>query len=589
MSAPRAIRLGTRSSRLAVWQAEKVAALLRGHDVECTLVPIETRGDDITDRPLPEIGGDGVFTERIERALRASEIDIAVHSLKDLPVEDPDELCVGAVLGREEVREVLITRDGQGLASLAAGSVIGSSSTRRQAQLLSLRPDLVVRPIRGNVETRITKVESGQYDATLLAGAGILRLGLSMKIAEWLEIPDMLPAPGQGAIAVQCRTADQSTRGTLSLIDEPGLHAETDAERAFLRALGGGCSAPVGAYARMHGTRLRLRGRISSLDGGRSVDVEGEGEDHASLVRELADRALREGAAELIAAASSRAASVPAAAAPVRGAPLAAAAPLRGLRVLVTRAREQADDLCRMLAAAGAVPVVVPLIRIASLDDTAELDAAIGNLATFDWLVFASRNGVEYFMNRLEAMRPGSRWDPARLLVAAVGPGTAAALTGRGVRMDFIPEIHTGVALARGLAAREKEKIDGARILMPRALDGREDAAALLRQSGAVVHDVPAYRTESCAPSETELAALEQKVDAVLFSSSSAVSAWCDAALPGGTLADASRGAVIACIGPSTASTARSRGLQVEVEAASHTSEGLVSALGRHFSRGKPA
>ncbi|HYW85250.1 MAG TPA: hydroxymethylbilane synthase, partial [Spirochaetia bacterium] len=202
------IRLGTRSSRLAMWQARKVAALLAGLGVQCDIVQIETRGDDTLDRPLPEIGGDGVFTERIERALRSSEIDIAVHSLKDLPVEDPGELCVGAVLGREEVREVLVSREGRKLSELPRGAMLGSSSTRRQAQLLALRPDLVIRPIRGNVETRIRKVETGEYEATLLAGAGVLRLGLGARVAEWLEISQVLPAPGQGALAVQCRADD---------------------------------------------------------------------------------------------------------------------------------------------------------------------------------------------------------------------------------------------------------------------------------------------------------------------------------------------------------------------------------------------
>ena len=215
------IRLGTRSSRLAHWQANTVAALLVGLGVECEIVPIETRGDDIADRSLPEIGGDGVFTEHIERALRASEIDIAVHSLKDLPVVDPDELCVGAVLGREEVREVLVSREGRSLAALPSGAMVGSSSTRRQAQLLAIRRDLVVRPIRGNVETRIRKVESGEYDATLLAGVGVLRLGLTGKIAQWMELSEILPAPGQGALAVQCRTADRATRSALAKIDEP--------------------------------------------------------------------------------------------------------------------------------------------------------------------------------------------------------------------------------------------------------------------------------------------------------------------------------------------------------------------------------
>ena len=369
-----------------------------------------------------------MFTERIEGWLRSSEIDIAVHSLKDLPVEDPDELCVGAVLGREEAREVLVSKEGRSLSALPPGAVIGSSSTRRQAQLLSLRPDLLVRPIRGNVETRIRKVESGDYDATILAGAGVLRLGLSGKIAQWLTLPDILPAPGQGAIAVQCRSADLETRDALAAIDEPALRAETDAERGFLRALGGGCSAPVGAFAQVQGSRLRLHGRVCALDGSRTVDVEAEGEDRAALVAELSRRALREGAAELIAQARAAMQESPSGSprrprsATIRRRAGVRRAPLQGLRVLVTRARAQADELCGMLAAAGAVPVTVPLIRIAPLEDTAELDAAIERLSSYRWLVFASSNGVECFMKRYETKRP---------------PTLAAEAEGRGGRPTF--------------------------------------------------------------------------------------------------------------------------------------------------------
>ena len=558
-----------------MWQAEKVAALLAGLGIECDIVQIETRGDDTLDRPLPEIGGDGVFTERIERALRSSEIDVAVHSLKDLPVEDPGELYVGAVLCREEVREVLVSREGRTLAELPRGAVLGSSSTRRQAQLLALRPDLVIRPIRGNVETRIRKVEAGDYDATLLAGAGIMRLGLGAKVTEWLEISQVLPAPGQGALAVQCRAEDQTTRSLLAQIDEPDLHAETDAERGFLRALGGGCSAPVGAYARMNGPRLRLHGRVSALDGSRSVDVEEEGEDHSVLVARLAARALREGASEMIVFAARQPAGRP-----------AAHSSLQGMRVVVTRPREQADDLCRSLAAAGAVPLAVPMVRIAPMEDTGALDAAIDRLSSYRWLAFTSANGVEFFMKRLQAMRTEARWAGAPL-VGAVGPGTAAALGRHGVRVDLVPAVHSGAALAVAMLEAAPEGLAGDRLLLPRAQDGREDAAAILRQHRAIVDDIPVYRTRACAPSAEDLALLEAGVDAVLFASSSAVSAWCDQAITVVQLAAAAAGAVIACIGPATASTARERGLRVDVEAPTHTAEGLVAALEEHFARAR--
>jgi hydroxymethylbilane synthase len=572
----RRIRLGTRSSNLAVWQAQEVASLLRARGVECDIVRIETRGDDIPEQPLPEIGGDGVFTERIERSLLVSEIDIAVHSLKDLPVEQSHELFLGAVLGREEAREVFISRGGLRLAELPLGAVIGSSSTRRQAQLLSRRPDLTIRPIRGNVETRIRKVESGQFDATVLAGVGVLRLGLAGKISEWFDLSDILPAPGQGAIAVQCRSEDVQTRSLLAEVDQPGLRAETEAERGFLRALGGGCSAPVGAFAYWQGQRLHLHGRVCAADGSRSVDVRGEGTDLQVLVAEVADRALHDGAAQLIASAFPSSSPQP-----------AGAQSLRGLRVLVTRARNQAEELCRKLVAAGAVPVSIPMIRIAPVDNARDLDSAIRRLDSHDWLVFASANCVEFFMSRLHTTRPEFRWTPGAPRIAAIGPGTAAALAPHGVSADLVPEVHTAVCLAEAILRSSPKGLGGVRVLMPRALEGRTDAAAFLRRHGAVVEEVPIYRTDAHTPTREELQPLGQGVDAVLFTSSSAVSAWCEQIRDGGPLAEAAGRAIIACIGPSTASTARERGLQVQVESPMHTIDGLLSALGRHVARAR--
>jgi uroporphyrinogen-III synthase len=227
------------------------------------------------------------------------------------------------------------------------------------------------------------------------------------------------------------------------------------------------------------------------------------------------------------------------------------------------------------------------MIRIVPLEETHELDAAIERLAAYRWLIFASANGVEFFMKRLEAMRPGTRWVTGAPLVAAVGPGTTAALSRRGISVDFVPEVHTGIALAEGILGKAAGGLAGERVLMPRALDGREDAAALLRRQGVIVDDVPTYRTAACAPAVEDLANLDTGVDAVLFTSSSAVSAWCDQARGGGPLAEAARGAVIACIGPSTASTARDRGLRVDVEAPAHTTDGLVDALEQHFAQAR--
>jgi uroporphyrinogen-III synthase len=304
------------------------------------------------------------------------------------------------------------------------------------------------------------------------------------------------------------------------------------------------------------------------------VDVQSEGTDPGSLAAELAGRALREGAADLIAFAGRRAAHQP-----------TDGLSLRGLRVLVTRAREQADDLCRMLSAAGAVPISVPMIRIGPMEDTRDLDAAIRQLDSYHWLVFASANAVEFFMKRLHATRPEMRWEPGAPRIAAVGPGTRAALVRHGVSVDFVPDVHTGISLAEGILGTAPEGFAGVRVLMPRAQEGREDAAALLRRHGAIVDDVPTYRTDPSPPSREELEPLGPGVDAVLFTSSSAVSAWCGQVRQGGPLAEAARRAVIACIGPSTAATARECGLHVDVESPTHTADGLVTSLGRHFAR----
>ena len=279
---PAAVTLGTRASALARTQTELVVSLLTAAwpGLACEIRVLDTAGDrtQASGEPLPEIGGKGLFTEELERALREGEIDLAVHSLKDLPTEDAEGVVVGAVLARGDVRDCLVARDTAGsLAALPAGAVVGTSSLRRAAQLRAARPDLELRSIRGNVDTRVRKVREGEYDATVLAAAGIRRLGLEAVVTEWLTVEDMLPAPGQGALAVQCREGDPAL-GLVAAIDDAAARAETGAERAFLRALGAGCAAPVAALATTAETpRVRLQGLVASVDGRDVVRVHGEG------------------------------------------------------------------------------------------------------------------------------------------------------------------------------------------------------------------------------------------------------------------------------------------------------------------------
>jgi hydroxymethylbilane synthase len=306
----RSLTLGTRSSALARWQTEWVLNRLREAwpGLDCRTQLFTTSGDRMLDKPLPEIGGKGVFTQELEYALRAREIDFAVHSLKDLPITDASGLTIGAICAREDARDVLISRDAWTLTSLPSGGRVGTSSLRRAAQLLAVRPDLTLLPLRGNVDTRVRKTLQGDYDAIVLAAAGVLRLGLVEHIAEYLSFEVMLPAPGQGALAVQCRADDAATLELLAAIDDPASRAAVSAERTFLNALGGGCSAPVAAYAHLPspdgggagGGGLHLTGLVATSDGRCVIRVSGEGRDSISLGAELAQQALAQGARELL-------------------------------------------------------------------------------------------------------------------------------------------------------------------------------------------------------------------------------------------------------------------------------------------------
>jgi hydroxymethylbilane synthase len=293
----------TRPSALARWQTRWVIdALQRAWPgLECTEKVITTQGDRVLDRPLPEIGGKGLFTLELEAELLNGSVHAAVHSLKDLPVEQPSELTLGCIPQRGEVRDALISAQGWTLMGLPAEAKVGTSSLRRAAQTLRLRPDLQIEPLRGNIDTRLRKAREGGYDAIVLAGAGLTRMGWEQQVTEWLSLEAMLPAPGQGALAVQCRADDAATLRLLAALEDPAARAATVAERAFLKGLGGGCSVPVAAYAEFdpQSQGLRLRGRVLSPDGRQAIQVEGSGVDAAELGERLARRALEQGAAAL--------------------------------------------------------------------------------------------------------------------------------------------------------------------------------------------------------------------------------------------------------------------------------------------------
>lgn len=295
---------GTRGSSLALWQTNHVISALERAwpGLSCHVKRFKTKGDKTLEVPLPQMGGKGLFTAELEHALREGDIDFAVHSLKDLPTDPSPGLTLGAVTNRTNAQDVLVAHEQWTLETLPTGATVGTSSLRRAAQLHHVRPDLDVQPIRGNVDTRVRKVHDGTYDAAVMAAAGLERLGLTDHIAEYLSLDVMLPAAGQGALAVQCRAGDTQVLALLAAIDNEADRMATRAERTFLSALGGGCSTPIAAYARVgDDAMIEMNALIVSLDGQMVIRVQGVGTDAQQLGRELAKEALGQGAQEMLA------------------------------------------------------------------------------------------------------------------------------------------------------------------------------------------------------------------------------------------------------------------------------------------------
>ncbi len=539
--------VGTRGSALARWQTDYVIAALR------RLVPslqIETRiiktlGDQDQVRPLGELGGTGVFTKAIEDALLAGEIDLAVHSLKDLPTETATGLTLAAIMERQDPRDVLVSRDGTRLLELPSGAKVGTSSARRTAQIRAIRPDLEIIPLRGNVDTRLRKAKTREYDAIVLAAAGLIRLGREAEIAEYLPLDRVLPDPGQGALALEVRADDTARQSLVAQLDHAPTRAAVTAERAYLRALGGGCRMPIGAYAENRESELRLYGVVASLDGSKMVrgartGTPGDAED---VGRQLAARLLAQGADVVL-----------------------GFKPLAGKRILITRARNQTRVLADKIKELGGTPVEFPTIDFAPLEDFAQLDQSLSRAGEFDWVILTSANGVHSVAKRLEALGlPPAILNKRRL--AAIGPATAQALQDLGLQVDFVPSRYLGAQIAAELPVAR-----GQSALLLRADIASDVLATGLLGRGVNVVNVPAYRTVMPAFNPSDLA----QVDAVTFTSSSTVRNLYE--MLGGDWRTLGQAAVLS-IGPVTADSARELGLHVDAIATEHTIEGLVAAM----------
>lgn len=548
------IRIGTRGSALARAQAGFVAAALEalGHPHEIVLV--ETEGD----RLAPDtVWGEGAFVTAIERALLDDRIDLAVHSAKDVPTGEDERLRIVAYLPRAEPGDALVLPLGAPpatLDSLPAGSRVGTDSPRRTGFLLARRPDLTVRPLHGNVDTRLRKLDEGLADALVLAIAGLVRLGRADRISERISTRLIPPATGQGAVALQGRVGDAVVAAIGAAIDHLPTRRAVETERAFLRASGGGCRAPIGAIAEVDGDRIHVFGGFAAVDGTATAFEEAIGPigEAPALATEVAHR---------LAARLSR--------------PSLATDRPPTHRVLVTRPANALAPLARHLRESGIEPAIVPAIEIEPVGPEGDLDAALRELADGEWVVVTSPNGARAVAASAERLGVAL----AALRLVAVGAGTAAELARYDVADPWLPSEASGTAIAAELPIRP-----GDRVLLVRGslADGRLPSG--LRDRGAEVREVVAYRTlEGPAASRRLLAAAlrDGPLDAVLFASGSAVrgllslAAALDAPgvpgcgpVAGPTLSTSDHvGRVLAvpaiCIGPETEHEARDRGFSI--------------------------
>jgi hydroxymethylbilane synthase len=536
------LRVGTRGSALAMAQAAIVAEALVRVGVEQRIVVVETEGD----RRAPDTAwGEGAFVAAIERALLEGRVDVAVHSAKDIPTDEDPRLTIAAFLPREDPRDALVLRDDATgtLRELPPGSVLGTDSPRRTGFLRAARPDLVVQPLHGNVDTRLRRLDGGDVDGLVLAAAGLIRLGRANRIHEYFDAATLPSAAGQGAIAVQVRRGDARTSRIVSTIDDSRTRAEVETERAFLAAAGGGCRAPVGIRATVDGEQISLTGGFATLDGSDAgVDVvAGSLGDGLSLAQGLAAQLAKRRAAR-------------------PGAP----------RVLVTRPATESHQLSGRLAEHGIAAVCVPAIEVEILQRDPALEAAIDGLSAFRWAVATSANGAraaQATAERLGVGLGGVRW-------AAVGNATARRLIQAGAADVWLPATANASALGQELPVES-----GDPIVWIHGNLADQSLAETLRTRGAVVTAICGYRTTVAPQRSRELlrrAMAEGPFAALTLASPSAVEGLLALAPPE---AHAALTAVpVATVGPRTTSAARSAGFK-EVAEASAQDAGVLAEI----------
>jgi hydroxymethylbilane synthase len=548
------ITIGSRGSALALAQAKLAAEAFEQVGRPTRIVIIETAGD----RRSPDTAwGEGAFVAAIERALLDGRVDVAVHSAKDVPIDEDPTLAIGAYLPRADARDALVVRAGaetRGVDNLPHSSRIGTDSPRRTGFLLARRPDLVMHPLHGNVDTRLRRLDSGETDGLVLACAGLDRLGLGGRISERLAADIVLPAPGQGAIAIQIRRDDVRLAGLARAIDHRATRLAVEAERAFLAASGGGCRAPIGALAEIEDGMLVMVGGYARVDGSKTAIAHcrrplAEGNTLGrELALELQSQLRRQEPNET---------RVDRYAAP---------------RVIVTRGADQAGEVLAALRATGLDPVSVPAIAVEREELSAGVDTAVRSLHRHAWVVVTSANGARAILEAAER----TSTDPGTASWAAVGAATRRYLEQAGIAVAFQPRHSSAAAMALELPV-----VAGEQVLVVRGDQADGDTAFVLRSRGAEVDDLVAYRTFEAPESSRDLlrrAFAQGPVAGIVFTSRSTVRGL--VALARNASLDVLAVPAV-CIGQATADEASAAGFTVLAVSPTADSVALATATSR--------
>ncbi len=543
------IVIGTRGSQLSLVQTNIVKDLLQAELPHTTIeiITITTSGDkNLSPIPLDTIGK-GWFTKEIDRQHLEGKIDLAVHSLKDLLDTLTPGLVISAIPQREDASEALVSRDNVPLNKLKKGAVIGTDSIRRRMQILRIRPDLVVKSVRGNVNKRLEKLDSGEYDGLILATAGLNRLSLQNRVAEYFGITDIIPSPGQGALAIVTKSDNKALNTVLAKLNHTPSVTAVTAERIFSSATGGGCSMPVGAYAEIKGKTITLYGMLGSEDEKHLVkdSIRGNIQESTVLAKKLADKLLKK---------SSLWQTKP-------------------KIIVLTRETRENEAFAKQIGTLGLQALSCPSISITKNLSLVELKKYFSDISSYDWIFFTSSNGIKFFMEGLKEV--GKRKSLLKnIQLAAVGKKTAETAKKYGLSISFIPKTFTAKNLARELT-----NLQGKKILLPRSTIANAEIKIQIQKKGATIFDMPVYRTENPTIDITSFRALlsANQILCLTFTSPSTIEGFLKSIDK--TMQQEVLSLPVISIGPVTTKAAKKHRFTMIYTAKTHTTEGMLTKL----------